>query len=48
MISDSWSGAPASASVGTSGSAGERRAAVTASARTVPCLMCAAAVEIDV
>ncbi len=48
MISDSWSGAPDSVSVGTSGSAGERCAPVTAIARTLPCLTWPAAVEIDV
>src|SRR5215472_1825930 len=43
MVSASWSGTPASAMVGTSGSAAERFAAVTASARRLPSLMLAIA-----
>ena len=41
--SDSWPGAPASANVGTSGNSGAREPLVTASARSLPSLMSAAA-----
>jgi hypothetical protein len=43
MVSASWSGMPASAMVGTSGSAAERLAAVTARPRKLPSLMLAIA-----
>src|SRR5262245_35990103 len=40
IVSDSWSGKPASASVGASGSAGDRVPVVTASARNLPSCTC--------
>src|SRR5262249_22580765 len=43
IVSDSWSGKPASAKVGTSGSAGERFGVVTASPRSHPSLTCGTA-----
>jgi len=43
--SDSWSGTPASAKVGTSGIAEERFALVTASARTRPPRTCSVAFD---
>ena len=43
IVSDSWLGKPASAKVGTSGSAGARFGVVTASARSIPSLTCGTA-----
>ena len=42
MVSDSWPSTPASAMVGTSGSAGERLVEVTASPRRLPPVTCGA------